>query len=334
MTSPTATLLSRAAALFRPPVTWVMPEPDAGLAQQEGLRVMHCFRPDVRALARMKIDAAPRWPENVGNSVAISLPRQSDWALGLVAGALDRLEPGGLLLAAAPNDAGGKRYAKLLAAHFDLLLADSKNHCRLVALERPAQLPAVADDWRRAYAPQLVEGTSLKTLPGTFSCDHVDPGSALLAAKLPPLKGRVADFGAGWGYLSHRLLHGGTPPAQIDLYEADMNALEMAKANLAQDAARAGFYWHDLLSEPCPHAYDAIVMNPPFHALRTQGADIGQGFIRAAAQALKQEGALWMVANRHLPYEKVLAETFAEQTAIADEQGFKVLVARGPRLSR
>ena len=42
---------------------------------------------------------------------------------------------------------------------------------------------------------------------GIFSADHIDPGSALLAEHLPKnLRGRVADLGAGWGFLSRAAL--------------------------------------------------------------------------------------------------------------------------------
>jgi 16S rRNA (guanine1207-N2)-methyltransferase len=326
--TPTATLLARAAPFFRSPLLWVLPEPEAGLKELASLSILHSFRPDVLALARLGLAASPDWPDALQGSIALTLPRQFDWAMGLAAAALDRLPAGGMLLAAAENDAGGRRYAKLLGENFELAFAESKNHCRLVALERPAALPAIVAEWRANYAPRLVTGTALRALPGAFSCDHVDPGSALLAQHLPPLEGRVADFGAGWGYLSHLLLHGDNPPAQVDLYEADFNALGMARLNLAEDAARAGFFWHDLLSEPCPHRYDAIVMNPPFHSLRAQSSDIGQGFIRAAAAALNPGGELWMVANRHLPYEQVLAETFGEHRTVTTAEGFKFFHAR------
>jgi hypothetical protein len=39
-----------------------------------------------------------------------------------------------------------------------------------------------------------------------FSHDRIDAGSELLASRLPnDFKGDVADFGAGWGYLSVEL---------------------------------------------------------------------------------------------------------------------------------
>ena len=51
------------------------------------------------------------------------------------------------------------------------------------------------------------------------------------------------------------------------------------------------------------------------------------GFIRQAAGMLKRGGALWMVANRHLPYEDVLDARFSEVNEIASSGAFKVIHA-------
>lgn len=328
MTTPTETLIARAASLFREPLLWVLPEPVAGLRSLRSLSVLHSFRPDVLALQNMGITASSSWPEGPFNAIALTLPRQVEWACGLLAAALERLTDGGTLLMAAHNTQGGKRYEAMLEQHFNLSFTDSKNHCRLVALERPAELPEIIKLWKNNYIPKPVAGVPLLTLPGTFSCDHVDPGSALLARCLPPLSGRIADFGAGWGYLAHRLLQQEKPPPHIDLFEADANALEMARQNLKAREKSLGFFWHDLLSEPVPGSYDAVVMNPPFHDLRDASAGIGRGFISAAAKALKQGGQLWMVANRHLPYEEILKTSFSSWRNVGDEGGFKVLTAQ------
>ena len=52
-------------------------------------------------------------------------------------------------------------------------------------------------------------------------------------------------------------------------------------------------------------------MNPPFHTSRAADPALGQGFINPQlARNLTRNGNLWMVANRHLPYEVTLNETF------------------------
>jgi 16S rRNA (guanine1207-N2)-methyltransferase len=74
--------------------------------------------------------------------------------------------------------------------------------------------------------------------------------------------------------------------------------------------------------------FDAIVCNPPFIALgRGERPDLGRAFIASAAAALQAGGALWLVANRHLPYEEALARGFASVRIVAQQGGFKIVHA-------
>jgi 16S rRNA (guanine1207-N2)-methyltransferase len=79
-----------------------------------------------------------------------------------------------------------------------------------------------------------------------------------------------------------------------------------------------------------------IVTNPPFHVQqRAERPDIGRQFIAVAAQALRPGGCLWLVANRHLPYEAVLDSSFGRVRTVTQQDGFKIieavkLVARTP----
>ena len=57
---------------------------------------------------------------------------------------------------------------------------------------------------------------------------------------------------------------------------------------------------------------DAVVMNPPFHEGRKADPELGQAFIEAAAGMLGAKGKLYMVANRHLPYEETLERLFPQ----------------------
>jgi len=71
-----------------------------------------------------------------------------------------------------------------------------------------------------------------------------------------------------------------------------------------------------------------IVSNPPFHAQGNAARpDIGRRFIAVAADALKPGGRLWLVANRHLPYESVLDASFGSTRLVAQRDGFKIVEA-------
>src|SRR6056297_3546897 len=180
----------------------------------------------------------------------------------------------------------------------------------------PAEAPAqAADGWWRA--------------PGVFSEGRIDRASAHLAELLPAaLPGSVADLGAGWGYLSGAIL-AREGVETVHLVENDRVALEAARRNL--DDGRAVFHWADATRWSAPALLDHVVTNPPFHTERKAEPELGRAFIRAAAAMLKPKGGLWLVANRHLPYEAALEGTFRELHEVGGDPGFKVIHATRPR---
>ena len=199
----------------------------------------------------------------------------------------------------------------------------AKAHGKLFAF--PAPGAAAFADW--AARPTLLDG-GFRTVPGVFSADGIDRGSALLAEALPAsLPRRVADLGAGWGYLARAIL-AREGVETLHLIEAEKAALDCARANIHD--SRAQFHWADATSFRLPDPVDAVVCNPPFHSSRAAEPDLGIAFLRAAAALLTPSGSLWMVANRHLPYERAVAEVFREVTEIAGTPAFKVLRAARP----
>lgn len=186
--------------------------------------------------------------------------------------------------------------------------------------------PTAFADWA---APEHQIADGFQTAPGVFSADGVDPGSALLLAALPDKLGaRVADLGAGWGYLSAGLLKS-SGLETLHLVEADYTALTCARTNVVDP--RAQFHWADAVTWQAPELLDTVVMNPPFHTSRSAEPALGQSFIAAAAKNLTRNGTLWMVANRHLPYEAMLTDTFTHVQEAAGDNRFKVFHASRPR---
>jgi len=303
-------------------------------AQRPGLVAVQPFKPQADTLAHAGValidaDADPdrRWP-----LVLLLPPRQRSEARAWFAHALDRVAPGGVVVACQPNDEGAKSGQADFARLAGPLSVLSKHHCR-VYWTAPWQAPADAAllaEWRALDAPRPILDGRWSSRPGVFAWDRIDAGSALLAAHLPSdLAGDAADLGAGWGYLASVLLERCPAIRALDLYEADARALALARTNLAPFAERAalGFHWHDVTAG-LPRRYDVIVSNPPFHAQdRADRPELGQRFIAAAAHALAPRGRLWLVANRHLPYEAALGAHFAQVRMVAQAEGFKVVEA-------
>lgn len=185
-------------------------------------------------------------------------------------------------------------------------------------------------DWR-APDTQEVDG-GFVTSAGVFSADGIDPASAALAAVLPQKLGRnVADLGAGWGYLSAEVLKRDGIET-LYLVEADRVALDCAERNITDD--RAAFHWADATTWEPRARMDSVVMNPPFHIGRSAEPALGVAFIEAAARMLAPSGQLWMVANRHLPYETTLKARFANVEEVSGDNRFKILHATRPARTR
>jgi 16S rRNA (guanine1207-N2)-methyltransferase len=293
------------------------------------------FKPDANALERAgarlltdDIDLLTRtYP-----LVLVLPPRQRDEARALLARALDLVQPGGRIVASASNNEGARSIEADLARIAGPLTTLTKNKCRVFWSE-PLQGPgdsSLVGQWRELDAPRPVAEGRFVSRPGVFAWDRIDIASQLLAEHLPAdLAGRAADLGAGFGYLSFELLTRCAKIAALDVYEADARALDLARRNLANVASRAAvrYCWHDVTAG-LTGAYDVIVCNPPFHThARTDRPDIGRRFIAVAAESLHARGRLWLVANRHLPYERALGEGFAHIRIVTQQHGFKIIEA-------
>lgn len=245
-----------------------------------------------------------------------------------IAEALKRVKAGGLIVVAGGKEDGVQPMRKRLGGLG--IEAEHMPKYHGVALWFNAPDDASAAVAKLGARDTLVDGR-FHTRAGMFSHDRVDDGSELLASRLPEsFDGNAADFGAGWGYLSIMLAERAPRTARIDLFEADFEALEWAKANLAANCPKlsARFFWQDLTREPAKEKYDLVIMNPPFHQGHAAEPGLGQTMIKAAAQALRGGGQLLLVANRGLPYESILAEDFREHGETCRNARFKVLWAK------
>ncbi len=185
-------------------------------------------------------------------------------------------------------------------------------------------------DWLAGGRQEIAKG--FVTSPGVFSADGIDPASALLAAAVPIKVGRVVvDLGAGWGYLSSQIVSRKAIET-LHLVEADHTALECAKLNVTDP--RAQFHWADATQFKPGSRVDTVIMNPPFHTGRKAEPNLGVAFIKASAKMLGPAGQLWMVANRHLPYEASLKELFATVEEVGGDGRFKILHAQRPLRTR
>lgn len=267
-----------------------------------------------RVVARL--DPAARFAAGL-----VCLPRARDAARDRIARAAAAVVPGGPVIVDGQKTDGVDAALRELRGRVDLSEAVSKAHGKI------AWFPAGPDlsDW--IAAPQVVAG-GFVTRAGVFSADGPDAGSALLAAALPDrLPGRGVDLGAGWGFLARAAL-ARAGVAHLDLVEAEADALDCARQNVTD--ARAAFHWADATTWRPARAADWVICNPPFHAGRAADPALGLAFLRAAARMLAPHGALWLVANRPLPYDRALPSLFREVQDLGGDARFRLTRASRP----
>lgn len=257
------------------------------------------------------------------NAVTVRAPAGAVERRYVLAHALRILAPNGRLTAFAPKDRGGLRLKKELEALGCEVGESARRHNRICLAVRPADTKAFDADIKTGSPRQIAEN-GLWTQPGVFSWDRLDAGTNALLQVLPPFAGAGADFGSGIGLLALNVL-ASPKVTKLALVELDRRAVDVAKRNVADP--RAEFVWGDVRHTDLKDL-DFIVSNPPFHEGGGEDKTLGQAFIASAAAALRKSGVLWIVANRHLPYEAILNESFSKVRVVAEGGGYKVFEAR------
>lgn len=293
---------------------------DLGALPKARCEIIQGFKPDHDALARRgyQVSVAATGPYAMS---IVMLPRAKAQARAMLAGAM-ALTPGGVIVVDGQKTDGVDAIYKECRKRLTVGEAYSKAHGKLFTF---AAAP-VFEDWTVSGPILLDEG--FQTVAGVFSADKIDRGSRALIDVLPAkLPKHLADLGAGWGYLSRHIL-GRESVTELHLIEADHAALACARQNVTDSRAR--FHWADAAQFMPDQPFDGIITNPPFHTTRKADPDIGRAFIAAAAKMLKPSGQFWLVANRHLPYERSLAAQFRNVEEIAGDKAFKILHATRP----
>lgn len=298
--------------IMRPPITY-----DASALLRDRVRIIHGFLPDYAAWQTAGFAMAQSLAQT--DVAIVVVPRAKTFARAMIAEACTRSK---LVIVDGQKTDGVDSLFKACRKILGDLPSVTKAHGRMFWF-------AATDVFADWAAPELSKGAhGFYTAPGVFSDGAVDAGSALLGDSLPPkLPARMADLGAGWGYLAGPVL-ARDGVQSLDLIEAEAVSLACAKRNVTDE--RVLFHWADATQFQPDVAFDGIVMNPPFHTSRAADPALGRRFIQAAARLLTPNGKLWMVANRHLPYEAAMTECFRNVDIIGGNAAFKIFHATRP----
>lgn len=292
-----------------------------------GLHTVQTFKPDFDALVRAGLTPHQNLPDQASAAI-VELTRSKPENLSNIAKSFAQLEMGGTLFIDGAKTDGIDSIFKTLKKLVTVAGSYSKAHGKTIWLIKTQKGNPFQDWLKLTDCARNKDG--FWTVPGIFSADAIDPASALLCANIThPLKGKGADLGAGWGYLSHHALQSYPDITRLDLFEAEQISLDCAQQNIKD--ARAQFHWQDVGSIPANATYDFIVMNPPFHISRKADPSLGRDFIAKAAKLLAPKGRLWMVANKQLAYEATLDNHFNSWSYAEQTPQFKVIHASRPK---
>ncbi len=305
---------------------------DLTVFNNSNITLQQHFKPYEKELSEAGFLVVPDIEDLLNNKksydlACVLLPKNMVEAQYLMAIATRFLRHNAILLCAAENKAGGLRIKKLMQNFgFEALQEEARNKARAVwgYCQKPND-GKINSAILAGRERKILDGKFISR-PGLFGWDKIDKGSEIITRYIPAdLKGRGADFGCGYGYLSRFLLSNCKKVEQLYCIDADYRAVELCRKNLEQFDCRKEFLWRDLTKaqdDLCN--LDFVIMNPPFHENKREDMSIGQDFIYVAHAALRQGGKLFMVANNHLPYEKILKNKFTRCHKLYEGHGFKV----------
>lgn len=226
---------------------------------------------------------------------------------------------------------GVERAAKQLKSYGKAFKLDSARHCQMwqMTLEHTIT-PKPLDAWIKTY-PLHTDELSLEicALPGVFSQDHLDIGTAVLLSYLKQVKsGTLADFGCGAGVISCYLakLNSNNTIHALDVDAFALKSTELSFERNQLDRSR--LHLHAVTGiDDAPTQLDAIVSNPPFHQGIHTNYAASENLCKTAKTHLAPQGELWIVANRFLNYASIIEQQFGQAQIKADQNGFKVIYA-------
>ena len=225
------------------------------------------------------------------------------------------------------NRCGVRSVEKLLGELGEVGKIDSARRCGLYHFQLQKTPHFQLDKYWTLYENPLLGGLRIYSLPGVFSANELDNGTALLLSTIDThIRGDVLDLGCGAGVIG-AYLKKQNPKANVMMTDIHAMAIESVKKTLAENQLDGKVQASDVFSH-IQDKFDLIISNPPFHdGIDTAYRAVNE-LIKQAKWHLKDGGELRIVANAFLPYPDLLDQYFGSHDVLAKNGKFKVYSVR------
>ena len=287
--------------------------------------------------------SAPLDPATVADLVTIRIPTDKLSLLQLLGDAFRLLRVGGRCCIAGATNEGIKSAATLLQRLFGnaTVLGTDSGHRAVMATKHadtPADVSVITGALLEHDAFHEIDVTlrgrtfRLHSRPGVFSWEHLDEATELLANVMEiRASDHVLDLGCGSGPLAILAATLATSGA-VTMVDVDSEAVRCALRSVETAGLQnCDVQLSDVGSALPDRHFDAVVCNPPFHMGKGTDLDIPHQFIIDSHRVLRHGGHLQLVANRTLPYERIISATFGNLRTLHDGARFKVIGATRQR---
>lgn len=282
------------------------------------------------AANRVKVSIHESAFPDQANSFDLALmvnPKGRAFARLMLHAAHNALKPRGRLYFCGAKAEGAQAIATDAGEVFDanVITAQTKAHQRLCVVTKGET------ENRELLTPDsfVYNDLTFFTYPGVFSREGVDAGTLMLLSTLdrPTCDGKqVLDMGCGYGAIGIQAAKLGA--VHVAMADISLLAMSCGLINIMRNHLEAypcQFIPSDLYSDIGDTRYDLILSNPPFHAGHSVDTAASEALISGARERLAKGGALRLVANRFLAYDKLMRKVFAKVDVVKGDGKFWVL---------
>jgi len=158
------------------------------------------------------------------------------------------------------------------------------------------------------------------TSSSTFSKEHIDPGSELLADTMIIFEeSKVLDLGCGYGVLGI-VAKKVCPESEVWMSDINELAIKYSKINATLNEVDVQIVKSNIF-ESINEKFDIIITNPPY----TAGKDVIKEFIKQSYEHLNSPGVLQLVATKKFRYVEQLFKKYFDSFEVIRKKGIYLI---------